>query len=342
VDVPANGVRGWPPPAPDEVADGWAESGHDEPPMLRTTGSTRRAGRRPDLSRTDLHRTETVRPDRTGPWTDPGSRRVRLAERDDLMPPEPRPRMVGHPRSRLWMGTLVLVGVVVVLAVCSLGTYFVVNDERHGPADIRSGASGPPLQKRDISSRTVDPAPLTEAEVFPNPKIIAAANEPPYQVLKTQTATDCKIAATDELAALLQRGGCAQVVRATLKSPNGAYLITAGIFNLIDEAAATQVHGAIKDVVDGQKGRFNGLAAGQGTEAIIRAPTHLGWNVRGHFLVYCVIARTDGQPFANGDAFPQQIIFDLVETHLRDGIIGARAVVNPSASPVPSKPATGG
>jgi hypothetical protein len=319
------------PPRPDDRTNGWAESGYDEPSITHPASDTRFDGRRMSPAR-PAARPEVARPDRAAPWSDRGARRLRLAEPAGLAP-DALPRLPDHPRSRLWMGTLVFIGVVVVLAVCALGTYFVVNDERHGPADIRSGPSGPPLQKRDISSRTVDPAPLTEAEVFPKPQIIAAANEPPYQVLKTQAATDCRIAATDELATLLQQAGCSEVVRGTLKSPNGAYLVTAGIFNLTDEAAATQVHGAIKGIVDAQKGRFNGMAAGQGTEAMIRAPTHLGWNVRGHFLVYCVIARTDGQPFANGDAFPQQIIFDLVETHLRDGVIGARAVVTPSAAP---------
>src|SRR6185503_14982454 len=98
----------------------------------------------------------------------------------------------------------------------------------------------------------------------------------------------------DDIAALLATGGCSQVVRATLKSPNGQYLITAGVFNLTDEKAAEEAHNGVKPAVDGQRGRFTGMAAGTGTEAIVRAPTQLGWNFRGHFLAYCVIARTDG------------------------------------------------
>jgi hypothetical protein len=235
---------------------------------------------------------------------------------------------------------LVSVGVLVLLAACGLGTYLIVKDERNGPANARASIQ-PSVQKRDISSRDVDPAPLTEAEVFPSPTIVAAPDEPPYQVLKTQTAPDCKGAATDDLGKLLVDSGCSQVVRGTLKSPNGVYLITAGIFNLKDEASANQAHESIKPIVDGQKGRFTGLLAGQGTEAIVRAPAHLGWNVKGHYLAYCVIARLDGRPFATGDGFPQQIIFDLVETHLRDRVIGARAVVSVS-NPAGSKTAPSG
>jgi hypothetical protein len=193
-----------------------------------------------------------------------------------------------------------------------------------------SATASPPT--RDISSRDVGSAPLTEAEVFAGGQFTGAPNEPPYVVLKTQASADCGVAATDQLGALLTQAGCSQVVRGTLKSPNGAYLITAGIFNLKDESSANQAHESIKPTVDAQKGRFTGLLAGPGTEAIIRAPTHLGWNVRGHFLAYCVIARTDGKAFDPNDGFPQQIIFDVVETHLREVVIGARTVV-PSTAP---------
>jgi len=285
------------------------------------------------------------RVDPTSPWTDldahpPGPPEHRPFERRGLRGPrsaadpgEPHQR-----RSRTWTIALASIGVIVLLAACILGTFLMVKDERDGPPNARPTGQ-PSGQKRDISSRDVDPAPLTEAEVFPKPTIVAAPNEPPYQVLKTQASADCKVAATDELANLLIQGGCSQVVRATLKSPNGNYLITSGIFNLKNEAAANQAHESIRPIIDGQKGRFTGLLAGTGTEAIVRAPAHLGWNVKGHFLAYCVIARIDGKPFAAGDGFPQQIIFDLVETHLRDSVIGARAVVsqpNPATSAKPS------
>src|SRR6185369_8367392 len=133
-------------------------------------------------------------------------------------------------RPHCWLAALSVVAVFLLVGACALGTWFMVNDERKGPAEARKSASGP--QKRDIGSRTADPAPLTEAEVFPKAEIVAAPNEPPYVVVKTQASDDCKIAATDDIAALLATGGCSQVVRATLKSPNGQYLITAGVFNL--------------------------------------------------------------------------------------------------------------
>jgi hypothetical protein len=235
----------------------------------------------------------------------------------------------GH--SRRWLTILSTVGLVVVLAVCGLGGYFMINDDRGRPA-APSDAKINAIKARDISTRDVDPAPLTEQEVFPAAQITAGAAS--YQVLKTQ-AGDCPSAATDDLAKLLTQLGCSQVVRGTLKSQDGQFLITAGIFNLKDEASANQAYEQIKPALDAQKGRFTGLPAGDGTEAIVRAPTTLGWHPRGHFLAYCIVARADSKPIDANDSASKQVISDLVEAHLRDTVIGARAVVSPAPSAKP-------
>ena len=80
------------------------------------------------------------------------------------------------------------------------------------------------------------------------------------------------------------------------------------------------------------------VGAGTGTDAIVRAPTQLGWNFRGHFIAYCVIARVDGKEFAADDQFPNQITFDIVETYLENEIIGRRAIIQPEATPAASLP----
>jgi hypothetical protein len=238
----------------------------------------------------------------------------------------------GH--SRRWLTILTAVGVVVVLVVCGLGAYFMINNDksRSAPPSGTSGVKTSGVKARDISTRDVDPATLTEQEVFPAQQITAGTAT--YRVLKTQ-ATDCPSAATEDLAKLLGQLGCSQVVRGTLKSPDGQFLITAGIFNLKDEASANQAYDSIKPALEAQKGRFTGLPAGDGTEAIVRAPTTLGWHPRGHFLVYCIVARVDGKPIAADDPASKQVISDLVETHLRDRVIGARAVVSPGPTAKP-------
>ncbi|MGC9666645.1 hypothetical protein ACNTMW_08820 [Planosporangium sp. 12N6] len=226
-------------------------------------------------------------------------------------------------RNRLTMA--LIVGGVVVLVLVLVGGYLLVNDGPSSPAS-KTGAAG--VATRDISTRDVDPAALTEPEVFPGPQVTVDGS--PYQVLKTE-ATECPNAATDALVKLLGELDCTQVVRGTLKSPDGQYLMTAGIFNLKDETNANKAYEAIKPALDAQQGRFTGLAA-DGAEAIVRAPTTLGWHPLGHFLVYCIVARADGKPITADDAGSKEVIADIVEGHLRDNVLATRARRTPASA----------
>nr|BFE65053.1 hypothetical protein GCM10020063_095790 [Dactylosporangium thailandense] len=284
-----------------------------------TTGGTKRALREPPR-----------RPDRG----DPPERLDRLDRPRAVIDPV-RP----VPRPHRWVALLSAIAVVVVLGVCGVGTWFIFKDEKNGPESAKSGQSSAP-KKRDISSRDVDPKALTEAEVFPSNNIVAVPDEAPYVILATKASNDCKVAATEQLATLLAGAGCSEVVRATMKSPNQEYLITAGIFNVTSEEVAAKTFDGIKPIVDGQKGRFAGMSvgAGTGTDALVRAPTQLGWNYKGHFITYCVIARVDGNNFTQGDPYPNQITYDIVETYLDNGIIENRSVIQPEATPAASLP----
>lgn len=223
---------------------------------------------------------------------------------------------------------LAAVGVIALLAVCGLSTLFVFRDEQAGRNAMANGASPMPTAlPRDITSREVDKEPLTVAEVYPVNEIVIVPGQPGYQVLKNQETPDCRPAATDELLKHLVDAGCSQVVRATMKSPTGEYLVTGGIFNLVDQAAADRVYDAIQPLIDANKGRFTGLLAGKGTEPIVLSATHLGWEVRGHYLIYCVIARADGKQFQPGDAYANQIIYDIRTLHLRNTVLEKRATI---------------
>jgi hypothetical protein len=228
-------------------------------------------------------------------------------------------------QKRTWQLVIGGLGALVLVAVCGLSSYFMVTDERQGRA-VRDAAA-PTTLPRDISSRSVDPAPLTEPEVFPAGQIVINPAEPPYQVLKTQNTTDCATAATREISGLLAELGCTQVVRGTLRSPSGGYVVTAGLFNLADATGAEWAHQKIKQIVDGDKGRFRGLAAGKGTEAVALASAQVGWHVRGHFLIFCVIAKTDSTAIGDNDPHARQILFDLIELHLRGSVLERRATV---------------
>jgi hypothetical protein len=218
-------------------------------------------------------------------------------------------------------------GVLVLLAVCGFSSWLIVIDERKGTDAGSPAAAGPTAVPRDITSRQADAAPLTEKEVFPEQEILINPVEPPYKVLKTSASKDCRTAAAGEIAKLLNDLGCNQVVRGTLRSPTGAYLVTGGIFNLEDKAGAEFAREKIRPLVNGGKGRFGGMVAGKGTEPIALSSAHVGWDIRGHYLIYCVIARADGKDFADADPYARQILFDIVEMHLRDKVLERRATI---------------
>ncbi|MEV0727970.1 hypothetical protein [Polymorphospora sp. NPDC050346] len=215
---------------------------------------------------------------------------------------------------------------VVLLGVCGLTSYFLVADERKG-RDARAAGGPAVAQPRDITSQAVDPAPLTVEEVFPTADLVINPKEPPYQVLKTEVAPDCAGAAGGGIAELLGGAGCTQVVRATLRSPSGEYLLTAGIFNLVDEAAAGRVHEGIKPLVAEESGRFQGMVAGAGTEPVVHSSGQVGWHFRGHFLAYAVIAKATGDEIDPGDQHARQILYDVIELHLRGTVLERRATV---------------
>jgi hypothetical protein len=227
-------------------------------------------------------------------------------------------------------------GAVVLLTVCGLGSWMIVQDERKGTDARAAVAPTPTTVPRDITSRTADPKPLTKTEVFPTAAIVINPAEPPYKVLKSQAAKDCKVAAAGQIADLLAELGCNQVVRATLRSPTGDYLVTGGIFNLEDKAGSEFARRKIGPIVNNGTGRFAGMVAGADTEPLATSSAHVGWDIRGHYLIYCVIARSDGKKFAEDDPYAKQILFDIVEMHLRDKVLAKRATAPAGGAVTPA------
>ncbi len=216
----------------------------------------------------------------------------------------------------------------IMLGVCGLSGFIIVADERHGRRVTT--ASAPPaklVDYRDISSRVVDPDPLTVDEVFPRSEL--PIGDRTYRVEMTHSDSDCPIATSGEITTLLDTLGCTQVIRATLHAPEEGYVLTTGVFNLADEPGATLAHEQVKAMLDGGRGRFSGMTAGAGTEALGDAPAQFGWHTRGHYLAYCVLVRADRQPIADGDQAARQILYDAVQLHLREGVLGRRAGVPP-------------
>ncbi|MEU8312080.1 MULTISPECIES: hypothetical protein [unclassified Micromonospora] len=193
--------------------------------------------------------------------------------------------------------------------------------------------SSTPSGGTDLDSRDTDQASLTAKEVFPVKDLVVADEKPAYRVLKTQASTKCQVAATGEIADLLVRLGCNQVVRGTLRSPDGDHLITAGLFNLTDVATAQRVRDRIRPLLDARQGRFRGMAAGDGTEAVEKAAARVAWQVRGHYVAYCLVTRADGERIPSDDATAREIMYDLVELHLNRGVLDRRAAAGTAGQP---------
>lgn len=155
------------------------------------------------------------------------------------------------------------------------------------PAESPSASQGP---SADISSRVTDPVPLTVAELFPNPTVFF--NGSTYAVLGTDEATNCRMAADGKVSDAVVVSGCSQVVRATVKDPTSQYLVTVGVANLPDEAAANEIFELLSDPTgNGYFTRLNGTGLASGFEA--ERDTIVGSLTRGHYIIFAVGGRAD-------------------------------------------------
>ncbi|MCG5435752.1 hypothetical protein [Micromonospora foliorum] len=266
-------------------------------------------------------------------------------------PAEPSGRRGG---GRLWQVLIGGAAVLVLLALCGLGAAALLMDRNeqqpqtsptYQPNAAPTSASA---ERLALDSRDTDQAPLTARELFPGNELKLTDGQPSYQVLKTQSSGSCAVAATDEVADLLVRLGCNQVVRATLSTPDGGHLVTAGLFNLTDKVSAERARDRLRQLLDERQGRFRGLTTddGDGTDVLASAPARVGWQVRGHYLAYALVVRKDGAPVKAGDAKVREILFDMIELHLSRGVLQSRAdggtAAQPTAAPTGSNANQGG
>ncbi|WP_200206289.1 hypothetical protein [Micromonospora coerulea] len=251
-----------------------------------------------------------------------------------------RPRRADRDRrgGRAWQVLIGGAAVLVLLALCGLAAAAVLQDRTATPQGAAPTGQTVAEQSAapdgtDLNSRDTDQLALTVKEVFPGKSVVVTDGQPAYQVLKTHSSGSCAIAATGEIADLLVRLGCNQVVRATLRSPDGDYLLTAGLFNLTDLASAQRARDRIRQMLDERQGRLRGMAAGDDTEAVAQAAARVGWQVRGHYLAYCVVTRANGERISANDAKVRDILYDLIEVHLNRGVLERRANAGVASQP---------
>lgn len=265
-------------------------------------------------------------------------------------PMEPPVRRGG---GRLWQVLIGGAAVLVLLALCGLGAAALLTEREPQPQStptLQPNAAPPsaPAERLTLDSRDTDQAPLTAKELFPGKELKVGDGQSKYQVVKTQSSGSCAVAATGEVADLLVRLGCNQVVRATLRTPDGNHLVTAGLFNLTDKVSAERARDRVRQLLDERQGRFRGLTGteGDGTGVLTSAPARVGWQVRGHYLAYALVVREDGTAIKAGDAKVGEILFDMIELHLSRGVLQQRAdggtAAQPTAAPTETNGTQGG
>ncbi|MBQ1072061.1 hypothetical protein KBX06_02590 [Micromonospora sp. C31] len=262
-----------------------------------------------------------------------------------LLPAEP-PRPAGRTQrgggSRLWQVVVGGAAVLALLALCGLGAAALLAERDRTPQATPTArpeaAESAEVAAQALDSRDTDQAPLTAKELFPGRQLVVAEGEPAYRVLKTQSSASCAVAATGEVADLLVRLGCTQVVRATLRTPDGDHLVTTGLFNLTDRASAERARDRIRLLLDEREGRLRGMAANEDSAAIATAPARVGWQVRGHYLAYAVVARSDGETIRSGDTKAREILFDMIELHLNRSVLERRADGGTAGQPTDEGP----
>ncbi|GHJ11875.1 hypothetical protein TPA0907_62420 [Micromonospora humidisoli] len=250
-------------------------------------------------------------------------------------PQRSRSRRSGDARGgRLWQIAVGGAAVLMLLGLCGIGGALLLIDRsatddpgQTGAAPTASASTAPtdPTAAGPLDTRDVDRQPLTTKEVFPDKTLVVGVDRHEYQVLKTQSGANCAVAATGEIADLLVTLGCSQVVRATLRSPDGDHLLTAGLLNLTDLATAQRVRDRIRPLLDDRRGRFRGMPAGDDTESVATAAARVAWQVRGHYVAYCLVTRDDAGAVPAGDRAVREIIYDLIELHLDKGVLDRRA-----------------
>jgi len=207
-------------------------------------------------------------------------------------------------------------GALIMVAICGLSAFFIIAEARRERG--ASAASKQPTGVSAIGSQLVDSRPLSLDEVFPGTEIRPRSGAAPYRIGMAHIDTDCDVATTGTLGGLLDDLGCTQVVRASLTAPYGGYQVTAGIFNLPDETDAVLIRDQIGRQVEAGDGNLAAMVAG-------RPLTQVGWRDRGHFLLYCVITRPDGQLIRDDDQYAQRITAELIGSYLDETVIGRRA-----------------
>jgi len=201
----------------------------------------------------------------------------------------------------------------IILGLVAMIGFLIVAEDRPGPRAEAAALPSP------LDSRADDPEPLSLRDVFDDPREVRAAGGG-YRITMTHIDGDCRSATTGALGQVLRDEGCNQVVRAALTAPYDGYEVTAGVVNLADASAAAEVDGRLRRLVETGDGSFTSL----GVDPAMPTTTQVGWHALGHYLLYCVIIRTDGRLVTADDPYAARITAELVDSYLGESVLTRR------------------
>jgi hypothetical protein len=151
------------------------------------------------------------------------------------------------------------------------------------------------------ASSDVNAAPLTIKELFPQDPFTDAADRT-YAVLGTDATNDCSSAARDKVVTLLEEAGCSQVVRASLRSPNGRLVLTAGVFNLSDDTAAQRLMEQAVPALESGDGGLTGMQVDGAPEVPDYGSSGAQSSPHGPFLPFCFGVDVPDPPEGDGES----------------------------------------
>ncbi|QFG23920.1 hypothetical protein [Actinomadura sp. WMMB 499] len=183
------------------------------------------------------------------------------------------------------------------------------------PAPAQGGQAPPPPapdpSPLKIDGERTDPKPLEFTEVFPTPTITLGGHA--YRLDRRSINRDLKYAANGAMLQALQRQQCRKIVRATYLDPERSIAVTSGIAVMPTKDAAVTVSRA------GDPARyqwFRGMP-GEHTAGMDRAGGYAATTVRGRYVVYAYVQRTDGRPVQPGDQAAKQAAQQFIDHNIR-------------------------
>jgi hypothetical protein len=160
----------------------------------------------------------------------------------------------------------------------------------NGPTATTTASQAQPVSK--IADVRTDPAPITEAEIFPDSKIAVAGSQ--FTRVAIGIDRNCALGARGAFARALKSAGCNKLVRATYVDRAKRFAVTAGVAALPTTALAMQADSA---KVLKRNVWFAGLDGGPGSggQHVAQTGGYAYSFVYGRYIIFAYATYSNGQ-----------------------------------------------